>query len=120
MTAGVEGLPTDARDRLMGALVTAGWRVAEANAVVIDALLPVVRELCDEARADETKKTLITWQWGAWADLPVSGVNRIAIGQHVTDWLRARADALTAARQHQASPDCWCKPVADGIGWRHQ
>jgi len=31
-----------------------------------------------------------------------------------------RSDGCTRDRQHQASPDCWCGPVQDGIGWRHR
>lgn len=69
MTAGVEGLPTGARDRLAEAVPDELGPVGLAHRPIpqlgvarevsgygnqlLDALLPVVAKLCDEARADE-------------------------------------------------------------------
>lgn len=65
-------------------------------------------ELRAEIAAAETRgaakaleETTRAWQWGAWADLS-NTTNRIAIGQHVTDWLRARAAAAKGSEETSA------------------
>jgi hypothetical protein len=89
----------DIRDTLAAALRKEGepWPGAPSPEVVAAALLPIVRKVAADAAARELRATADAWQWGAWADTPRHSdrvADRIGAAQHVTDWLRGRADEL--------------------------
>lgn len=50
-----------------------------------------------EAKREALSEAADAWQWGQWADAPRCAdrvQERIANGQFVTDWLRARASSV--------------------------
>jgi hypothetical protein len=58
----------------------------------------VVARIAAQAAADALNQAADAWQRGAWADTPRRAdriADRIGAAQFVTDWLRARAAALT-------------------------
>jgi len=114
VTAGVEGLPTDARDRLAQALIDAKlirWREPELAREYADALLLVVAELCDEARADELRAAAREDKVSTklWCDSSVAPQRVVKISN-----LYARADALTTDRQ----PTCQAPHAEGAVTWR--
>jgi hypothetical protein len=94
---------TELTERLAAALLRARyWSsqwMPERDGVegLAHALLPVVQAYAAEKAAEALNQTADAWQWGAWADTPRHAdrvADRIGAAQYVTDWLRARAQAL--------------------------
>ena len=87
----------DAGALLLGALVALAGAKATA---------PTDKDQEASVRADEQRKALTeaadAWRRGKWADAPRCAdrvQERIANGQYVTDWLRARAAAVGGEQQ---------------------
>ena len=98
--AGVRGLVAAAKAEApagmdVEALAVAGAaNLAHTIRVALEAAAPLIETRALNEAADD-------WQRGEWADAPRRAdrvQERIANGQYVGDWLRARADRLTATQ----------------------
>lgn len=85
---------------VLGTEIGQGWSGGPRRDDLLElahALLPVVDRIANQRAAQALTQTANVWQYSVWADMPRSAgrvADRIEAAQFVTDWLRARADAL--------------------------
>jgi hypothetical protein len=93
--------PTDADRAKAAELLGRVYFNRPGDRTFADDLAAALAEARAAGRAEEALAVTAAWQWKAWADMP-RGSGRpsdlIGAAQYVTEWLRARADALTDER----------------------